>query len=534
MTIAPSAEGLRLEAHYGDRVVRCWADRPESLHALLAQAAAKDAEAEAVVCGDERLTYGELLRRSAALAAGLQDRGIARGDRVALLLRNSTAFVVALFAVARLGAVAVPLNVREQTPEILHILGDCGARAVVFHAGLAERLPPAADLPDLAVRIAADGAVAGVYRYEDLIAGAAAPAPAAVDEEDLAWIVYTSGTTGRPKGAMLTHLGLVQMALQYERCMKAAAGDRMIVAVPLSHVTGLTASILVMVRAGGTLVLMEEFKADAFLDLADREAMSLTTMVPAMYKLCLMNEAFARVNLSRWRLGAYGGAIMPVALIEELAAHLPRLGLLNLYGATETCGAVTAMPPEGTIQRPESVGRPVDIAEVVVMDDDGRQAPPGGSGEVWLRSGTTSRGYWNNPQATAREFVAGFWKSGDIGTLDDEGYLRIHDRKKDMINRGGYKIYSAEVEGVLARHPDILESAVISSPCPVLGERVHAIVVPRGEAVDVASVRELCVASLSDYKVPESFVVRREPLPRNANGKVLKRTLSLPAPDSQV
>jgi len=520
---------IRFEAHYGDRVVRCWQDRPPSVHALLEVASARDPGREAVVCGDERLSYEDLTRRSAALAEALACRGIRQGDRVALLLRNSTAFIITLFAASRLGAVAVPLNVREQTPEILHILRDCSARCLVFHANLASRIPSNSELPDLVLMVAAEGEAADATRFETLISDRAPMQPAAtVDEEDLAWIVYTSGTTGRPKGAMLTHFGLVQMAIQYEREMGVRATDRMIVSVPLSHVTGLTASILVMVRCGGAIIVMEEFKAAAFLELAHLEGMTLTTMVPAMYKLCLMNSAFAEVDLSRWRLGAYGGAIMPVALIEEIAERLPALGLLNLYGATETCGAVTAMPPTGTTLRPDSVGRAVDIAEIVVMDDAGRQTPPGVAGEAWLRSGTTARGYWNNPEATAREFVAGYWKSGDIGTLDDEGYLRIHDRKKDMINRGGYKIYSAEVEGVLARHPDILESAVISSPCPVLGERVHAVVVPRGESLDVASVRELCVASLSDYKVPESFIVRSEPLPRNANGKVLKRTLSVP------
>jgi long-chain acyl-CoA synthetase len=521
----PSA--VQMEAHYGDRVVRCWPDRPHDLYALLQDSKRRRPDAEAVVCDGERLTYAALKQRVDALATGLSSRGVGTGDRIALFLKNSSTFIVGLFAAARLGAVAVPLNVREQTPELLHILNDCAAKAVICHSGVAGRLPSAGEVPALALRIVVGGDDEHALNYEEMCNQAADGAPSPVSEEDLACIVYTSGTTGRPKGAMLTHLGLVHMAMQYEKTMEARSDDRMVVAVPLSHVTGLTAAILVMVRVAGALVLMEEFKAGPFLELAGAERMTLTTMVPAMYKLCLMRADFATADLSHWRLGAYGGAMMPVALLEELAAALPGLGLLNLYGATETSGAVTAMPPSGTATRPDSVGQALEIADILVMDDEGREVPVGAAGEVWLRSATTAKGYWNNPEATAREFVAGFWKSGDIGTVDEFGYVRILDRKKDMINRGGYKIYSAEVEGVLAQHPHILESAVVGAPCPVLGERVHAFIVPRHEHVDVASLRELCVSSLSDYKVPERFIIRREPLPRNANGKVLKRQLTV-------
>lgn len=520
--------GVRLEAHYGDRVVRCWSDRPTGLYPLLLEAERRNPGGEAVISGGQRLSYAQLRSSADRVAAGLSMRGVAAGDRVALLLKNSAAFVVSLFAVARLGAVAVPLNVREQTPELLHILRDCAAVAVIHEADLAERLPSPSELPALGVKVPVGACGPDGNSYERLCEATFESVPAVVHEEDVACIVYTSGTTGRPKGAMLTQLGLVQMAMQYERTMEAAAEDRMVVAVPLSHVTGLTAGILVTIRAAATLVLMEEFKAPAFLRLAEAERMSLTTMVPAMYKLLLMAPSFSSTDLSRWRLGAYGGGIMPVALLEDLARALPKLGLLNLYGATETSGAVAAMPPAGTPLRPDSVGQALETAEILVMDEDGCEVAPGEEGEIWLRSATSCKGYWNNPDATRREFVAGFWKSGDIGALSAEGYLRILDRKKDMINRGGYKIYSAEVEGVLAQHPDVLESAVVGAPCPVLGERVHAFVVPRGADIDVASLRALCVKSLSDYKVPESFIVREEPLPRNANGKVLKRTLSVP------
>ncbi|MGE0385169.1 MAG: class I adenylate-forming enzyme family protein [Gammaproteobacteria bacterium] len=514
----------RLEAHFGDRVVRCWRDRPADVNALLAHAAGRGGTGDALVAGDLRLTWAALEDRVGRLAAGLAARGITAGERVALLLRNGPEFVPLFFAVLRLGAIAVPLNVREREPELRHVLADCGARAIVHHADLADRLPAPAHVPALRLRVSAGGDAPGAEPYAALAASAAIPA-AAVAEEDTAAIVYTSGTTGRPKGAMITHLGLVHAGMTYARVMDLTAADRGVAAVPLSHVTGLTGGILAMCAAGGTLVVMEEFKAPEFLELAARERMSVTVLVPAMYKLCLLQKQFDPARLRNWRLGVYGGAIMPAALIEEIAARLPWLGLMNGYGATETTSAVAMMPPRFTATRGASVGCAVPCGEIFVADDDGRELPPGEIGEVFLRAPTTVKGYWNNPEATAREFVGGFWRSGDLGRLSADGFLEILDRKKDMINRGGFKVYAAEVEGVLARDPLVAEAAVIGRPCPVLGERVHAVVVPAGPGFDPDALRALCARELSDYKVPEAFTVRSEPLPRNANGKVLKRQL---------
>jgi O-succinylbenzoic acid--CoA ligase len=356
--------------------------------------------------------------------------------------------------------------------------------------------------------------------------------PAPVQESDVAVILYTSGTTGNPKGAMLTHRNIAHSVLHYEACMRLAPGERSGLAVPASHVTGLIAVIAAMWRVAGTVVVVPEFKADAFVALMAQERITHTLMVPAMYKLCLMSPAFAHVDLGAWRVGGYGGAPMPVATIDELAARVPSLVLLNCYGATETTSPVTMMPAGRTREHPDSVGVLLPAADVRVMDDDGRELPPGETGELWIGGPMVVPGYWANPEATAASFTAGHWHSGDLGSIDAQGYVRVFDRKKDMLNRGGYKVYSVEVENTLMAWPGVVEAAVIGRPCPVLGERVHAVVHAPGVAVDEAALRAFCAERLADYKVPESIAFSAAPLPRNANGKLMKRLLrdALPTP----
>ena len=295
--------------------------------------------------------------------------------------------------------------------------------------------------------------------------------------------------------------------------------------MPLSHVTGLVANLATMARTAGTLVVMPQFRAADFLALAARERMTHTVVVPAMVALCLLRPDFAAHDLSAWRIGGYGGAPMPVPTIARLARHLPGLRLMNAYGATETTSPVTLMPPHLTAALPDSGGSPPPGTPLLVVDEAGREVAPGEVGEILIHGAQVVRGYWNNPAATGEGFVGGAWRSGDLGSVDPDGYVSVLDRKKDMINRGGYKVFTAEVESVLAGHPAVAECAVVARACPVLGERVHAFVVPRGDGLDPQALRGHCAAHLADYKVPEGVTLLPEPLPRNANGKVLKRLL---------
>ena len=509
---------MRLEALHGDRVVRCFVERPKSFYAMLARAAAERPDAPALVCEGRSWTYAQTHAEVERVAASLAARGIARGDRVGLLIPNRPEFVFVLFALQRLGAVAVPIGVREQRPGLAYMLGQCGAKGIVFDADLAERIPDQSEAPGVTLRAQIGGAV--------FAAPAGAPPPVAeVHEHDAAVILYTSGTTGKPKGAVLTHLNIAHSVLHYEACMRLGADERSALAVPASHVTGLIATIASMAHVGGTVVVMPEFKAPAFIELVERERITHTLMVPAMYNLCLLAPDFGRRDLSSWRVGGYGGAPMPVATIDALARHLPNLVLVNTYGATETTSPTTMMPAGRTRDHADTVGVPLPCVQVLVMDDEGREAAPGEAGELWIGGPMVVPGYWDNAEASATSFTAGFWHSGDFGSIDAEGFVRILDRKKDMLNRGGFKIYSVEVENALMGFDGVLEAAIVARECPVLGERVHAVLHAPGVEHNDAKVRDHCRKLLADYKVPETITWSDTPLPRNANGKVLKRLL---------
>src|SRR6476659_6043354 len=514
---------MQLEARFGDRIVPAFCQRPRSIWEMVSDAASRNPDGEALVCGVRRMTWREVAQQSAQIAAGLRKMGLRSGDRVALLLGNRIEFALAMFGAAHLGAVTVILSTRQQKPEIAYVLADCGARLLIHEATLADRLPESRDTPDLTYRISVEDNE-NASQFSGLTDNAAVHPPAAVGEEDTAMILYTSGTTGRPKGAMLAHCNVIHSAMVYEACMKLTPADRSVAAVPLAHVTGVVANIMTMVRCAGSLIIMPEFKAAEYLRLASRERVTYTVMVPAMYNLCLLQPDFDDYDLSSWRIGGFGGAPMPVATIERLTGKIPGLKLMNCYGATETTSPSTIMPGELTADHIDSVGLPCPGAQIIVVDADGRELPRGEIGEIWIHGGSVIKGYWNNPKATSESFTAGFWHSGDLGSIDDANFVRVFDRQKDMINRGGLKIYSAEVESVLSGHASVLESAIIANPCPVLGERVHAVVVTRN-AVKGDALRAWCAERLSDYKVPETIDLTAEPLPRNANGKVIKRQL---------
>jgi acyl-CoA synthetase (AMP-forming)/AMP-acid ligase II len=515
----------RVETHFG-RKMRCFANRPANVNAMIAESVARFPEHEAVVALAQRVRYADLDRLAGHVAANLAQRGVQRHDRIAIICRNELPFVLATLATLRLGGIVVPINTREQRDEITYILQQCGAKAVVFDATLAGRLPGSAETPALSLRFAFGDGIPHTESFESLLEDAAPNVPIApVGEEDTAVILYTSGTTGRPKGAQLTHLNIVHSALHYRACMRLSDRDRSLLAVPASHVTGLVAILFSMLAVGGCVVMMHEFKASGFLALAGHERISHTLVVPAIYALLLRDPDFDEYDLSAWRVGGFGGASMPEGTLRALAERLPKLALVNAYGATETTSPTTMMPADLQAAHPDSVGVPVPCGELRVVDESGLDVPPGAPGELWIAGPMVVPGYWENPEATAREFADGYWRSGDIGAQDADGFVRLLDRKKDLVNRGGYKVYSAEVESMLSMHPAVAEAAIVARPDPVLGEKSHAFVVLRDAGCTAAMLRRHCVAHLADYKVPDFFTLLDGPLPRNANGKVLKRAL---------
>jgi long-chain acyl-CoA synthetase len=516
---------LRLEWHYGDRELLCFRERWPDLNVMVGEVVRTHGECEAVVGDGRRLTYRALADLVTNAAGHLAGRGVRAGDRVALLLGNCPEFLIFLLACFRLGAIAVPMGTRQREPELRYLLSDCGAVALVLEAEFSSHLPPADAVPDLALRIAVGEGRPGCEPAAGFVEPIAPPPVPSMHEEDTAVILYTSGTTGRPKGAMLTHLSIIHSVITFRRCLGLEPGARAILAVPASHVTGLIAILLTMVSLGGATIMMRAFKAADFLALATAERLTYTLMVPAQYVLSLMQPEFSRIDLSRWRIGAFGGAPMPEAAIAALAERLPRLTLINAYGATETTSPSTIMPPGENAAHPDSVGQVVPCGEVRVVDAEGRPVPAGEPGELWIKGPMVVPGYWGKPEASAANFTGGYWRSGDIGSVDAEGFVRVHDRLKDMINRAGYKIYSAEVENALSHHPGVLECAVVGRPDPVLGERVQAFVRPRDPGVSAEEIRAFCAARMADYKVPEVIEFVADPLPRNANGKLQKAEL---------
>lgn len=515
---------IRREVHFG-RVVPTFRDRPASVDAMFRARVAEAPDAPAMVAGPNRVTYGALDAAVGRLAAGLQARGVGKGDRVATLIGNRMEVVELSLACARLGAIHVPLDIRQRGREVAYALNQSGAALLLYDARYAAEVPGPAEVPDLRHRVVVGGASADAEPYEDVVRHASpALAPEPIHEDDPFCILYTSGTTGSPKGAVLTHLGVIHSCLHYRLAWGLEATDRTALAVPCAHVTGLVGVIHATLAAGACVVLMEQFKARAFLELAERERITATLMVPAMYNLCLLDPEFDRFDLSSWRIGAFGGAPMPEVSAQRLKAKSPALTLFNVYGATETTSPAAILPRDAPFERLNCVGRALPCADIRVMDEDLREVPAGEAGELWIAGPSVIAGYWRNPAADAAAFIGGYWRSGDVGSIDDEGYLKVFDRKKDMINRAGYKVYSAEVEGVIVSHPDVSEAAIVGYPDAVLGERVAAFVVAT-EGTSDTSIRDFCAVRLSDYKVPDRITILPDGLPRNANGKVLKSEL---------
>lgn len=514
----------RRERHFGDRVVWCFEDRASSIWEGFERAARRRPGHPALVFEGQTWTYSELETEARRIATGLATLGVGPGDRVVMQVRNRPEFVTLFYAIQLLAAVAVPVDVRLQGPEVAHVVNDSGARVLVHDADMHERAQAACSAAPGLHALALPEAGEGVL-FAGLPPVQLAQEHPAIHEESIAIIMYTSGTTGRPKGAAMAHINVAHSFLHHAGNLGLSENDRCVVAVPLSHITGLLCGVIAPLWCSGTLTLLPYFKAREFLPVAAAARMTYTIMVPAMYNLCLRVEDFDWSTLGSWRLGHFGGAPMPSSTIEALAQRLPDLALVNGYGATETCSPAIMLPVGDGPTDINSVGKALACVELLVVDPEtGIEVPTGASGELWVRGPMVIAGYWNDPVATKNGIVGGFWRSGDIGCVDSAGNVRVLDRLKDLINRGGYKIYSAEVEEVLSRCPGVVESAIVARVDPVLGERVHAFVcVTPGETQ--ADLKTFCKEHLADYKVPESWSISTAPLLRNANGKLAKTEL---------
>ena len=479
------------------------------------------AKSPAVRFEDVRLTYLEMWERCRRLVGGLRALGLERGDRVAVVAQNSHRYLELYQAVPGAGFVLVPLNHRHTDAELRYALEDSGARAL-FAARALEGLPACVEH----VADADQG-------YEDLLAASAPAAfPDDVGEDDLAGLFYTGGTTGASKGVMLRHRALVANALHFQAALPFEPETTFLLVAPMFHLAG-TIAVLAIVWHGGRQVVMRAFDAAAAVDLVERERVTMTQVVPSMLAAMCDEQLERPRDVSSLRYLTFGGAPSATETLRRARRAFPAAELATMYGATETAPLVTAMRHlERLLGGPQarSCGRPlVGVQARIVDPQDRTPVAVGEVGEVAVRGPNVMAGYWNKAEQTAAVLVNGWYHTGDLGRLDEEGYLYLVDRAKDMIVTGGENVYSTEVEDVLYRHPAVMEAAVFGIPDPRWGEAVHAVVVPRaGASVSEAELVAHCRESIAGYKVPKRVELRSEPLPKSGAGKVLKRELRAP------
>ena len=526
---------------------RVWKHAPTNMRQV-AMAARTHGDRLFAIYEDERVSYEAWFRAVARMAAELRERGVAKGDRVALAMRNLPEWPVAFFAATTIGAICVPLNAWWTGSELAFGLANSGAKLLVCDAERWERIAPhRGELPDLehALVSRSDAPLEGAEQLEDVLGTpkdyAALPSAELpqvdIDPEDEATIFYTSGTTGQPKGALGTHRNLCTniMSSAYNGAIAflrrgeeppAPVQKVGLTVIPLFHVTACSAGLMGYVVAGHTMVFMHKWDPVKAFQLIEREKVNLTGGVPTIAWQLLEHPERANYDLSSLEAVAYGGAPAAPELVRKIHEEFGALPA-NGWGMTETMATVTGHSSEDYLNRPDSCGPPVAVADLKIVGDDGvTELPVGEVGELWARGPMVVKGYWNRPEATAETFVDGWVRTGDLARLDEEGWCYIVDRAKDMIIRGGENIYSSEVENVLYDHPAVTDAALVAIAHPTLGEEPAAVVhLAPGMSATEDELREWVAARLAKFKVPVRIAFVQDTLPRNANGKILKKDL---------
>ena len=524
---------------------RVWKNAPVALRTVLQQSR-EHGDKIFLVYEDERMSFAEHYREVSRLAFALQrEWGVSKGDRVAIAMRNYPEWSLAFWAAASLGAVVVPLNAWWKGDELAYGIEDSGASVLFCDAARAEILAAhgvSAELNHVAVA-RGEGTPALGESMHDLRSAAPEDAPLPEIEsqpEDDATIFYTSGTTGSPKGALGTHRNICGnlVSLAFAQVRGAMREGRAItppeerpqtaqlISVPLFHATGCHSILAGNTAFGGKLVMMYRWNPERALELIERERITSFVGVPAMVWQVIESPDFDKRDLSSVQSVGYGGAPAAPELVRRIREVFPEASPGNGYGLTETSSITTFNFGVDYQRKPESVGVAMPVCELEVVDESGRARAPGEVGELWIKGPNVVKGYWNKPEATRESFTDGWLHSGDLATIDEEGFVYIVDRAKDMLIRGGENVYCVEVESVLYDHPAVMDAAVVGLPHRVLGEEVAAVVqVKHGADVREEELRADVAERLAAFKVPVRIELRQEPLPRNANGKILKREL---------
>lgn len=499
-------------------------------------------DTEYLVYENERYTFNEMYARADAIAAALSQRyGVVKGDRVAIAMRNYPEWIMTYIGALSIGAVVVSMNAWWTSEEMAYGLEDSGAKVLVADSERVERSHQYCNdngISTVGVRLGDDETPAGVDRWEDVVEIGAKPPVVEVDGEDDATILYTSGTTGHPKGAVSTHRAVMQALLGFGaktaidglRRPEEAAGRTgapcFILIVPLFHVTGNVPVFLGSLASGLKLVIMHKWDPGRALELIEREKVTHFVGVPTQSWDLLEHPDFDKFDTSTLTTVGGGGAPAPTQLVGRVGSSFksakPNIG----YGMTETNAYGPGNSGTDYETNPTSTGRSTPILKVEIRDPELVPVPNGERGEIWMKGPNLIRGYWNKPQETAETLVDGWLRTGDLGRMDDEGFVYIEDRAKDMILRGGENVYSAEVESALYEHPQVYEAAVFGLPHDRLGEEVAAAIVPRtGQTIEEDELKAFVAKSLAGFKVPSRLFIFEEALPRNPAGKILKRQL---------
>lgn len=525
---------------------RVWANASPSLRAIL-EVSRAHGDKDFLVYEDERMSFAEHFRQAAHLARRLvDDFAVHKGDRVTIAMRNFPEWVVAFWAAAAAGAVVVPLNAWWTGEEFAYGLEDSETKVVFADGERMEKLEgyTPADV-NMRIVVRPEGPLrAGWLPWDEVVTGIADDVGlpnVSIEPDDDATIFYTSGTTGKPKGALGTHRNICTnlmslMYIAFRQAMRggsdliqaAASGEQnsYLLSVPLFHATGCHSVLVANTAAGGKLVFMHKWDPTRALELIERERVTIMGGVPTMAWQIVEHPDFAKYDTSSIRSVSYGGAPAAPELVKRIREQFPPVSPGNGYGLTETSSVTSMNSGEDYVARPDSVGPAMPVCEVKVVGDDGQELPPGEIGELWIKGPNVVKGYWNKPEATTEAFTEGWLHSGDVARLDSDGFIYIVDRAKDMVIRGGENVYCVEVEGVLFEHPEVLDAAVFGVPDAVLGEEVGAAVQVRtGSTVGVDDLREHVRSHLAGFKVPRHIDLRETELPRNPQGKVLKRDL---------
>jgi acyl-CoA synthetase (AMP-forming)/AMP-acid ligase II len=487
--------------------------------------------------GERTQSWGALEARVARLAGGFRSLGLEAGERVAILALNSDRYLEYFVAVPWAGGVLVPLNIRWSAAENIYSLNDCGANLLLIDDAFLKLAPAIlAEVPSIraAIHLGDGEAPAGMIGYEALIERSPPVADAGRAGEDLAGIFYTGGTTGFPKGVMLPHRGLWASAAAMIADIDITRDTVYLHAAPMFHLADGAMSMAVLL-AGGSHVMIPAFNPEAVLAAAARHRVSHLLLVPTMIHMTVTHPKLAEADLSSVRYLLYGASPIPEALLLQAMRALPRCRFIQAYGQTELSPVATILPWDyHTLEGPKagklaSAGRAAMCCELEVVDAAGVEVPRGTVGEIRVRGPNTMLGYWNKPKETAAALRQGWVYTGDAARMDDEGFVYIVDRVKDMIVSGGENVYSAEVENEVAKHPAVAQCAVIGIPHETWGEAVHAIIILKpGERAAAEDIIAHCHSLIAGYKCPRSIEFRTEPLPLSGAGKVLKRELRKP------